>query len=198
MVSLLLLVSTFLVGPAEQKDVENEIVGIRREFKTIQSQLSEFKRHQRVLLGISAEGASITAYRDGEKVRKITVEALGETGKYLAEFFYNDEKLFFAFMQVIDYGGHIMETLEGKKLKNDVREEDRLYFVKDDLVRWLRFKKQIPPPNPDFAQKRKSVLAQAQSFLLLMKTPAPKKGEDTCDWNCGKQEHDHCVKYVCD
>lgn len=179
-------------------NVDDGVGEIHQELKRIRSHLSDMESTERILLGISAEGASVIAYRENGAIRKIAVEALGETGKYLADFYFKDRRFFFSHVRIIDYGGNIMEALEDKELRKDVVEEDRFFFADDKLIRWLKFEKQILPSDPRYQEKGQAILAEAWSFVLLMETSLPKEGEDYCDWICDQERDGHCVKYKCE
>lgn len=170
---------------------------IRQEVARIQSGLLSLQKTQRILLGFSTEGTAVTAFRENGDIRKITVEALGEMGKYLADFYFKNEHLIFSHVRLISYGGHIMEAPESKDLKHDVTEENQFYFDDGKLIRWLKFEELILPSESGYQAKGKSVLAEAQSFVLLMKTLPPAEGEDLCNWICSQKEGEYCVKYQC-
>lgn len=170
---------------------------IRQEVAYIQSGLSSLQKTQRILLGFSTEGAAVTAFRENADIRMITIESLGEMGKYLSDFYFENEQLIFSHVRVISYGGHIMEIPEGKDLKDDIAEEDQFYFDDGKLIKWLNFEKQILPSESGYQAKGQSVLAEAQSFLLFMKTSPPAEGEDLCNWICSQKEGEYCVEYQC-
>ena len=196
MVSLLLVSGSLLGAPV---NVAKEISAIRRAYGSIQSQKHKFSQLERTVFGRSTEGTSIVAYRDATgSVRKIIVTDMGEIGQAVTEYFFQGEKLFFVFRQSIRYGGHIMDTLNGKALQSNVAAEDRLYFSKGELIRWLKFKKQVPAMDPEFAVERKTVLDDAKTFLLLMKTPAPKGGENLCSWHCATGNNGVCKRFACE
>lgn len=190
-----LVISTLIACSAKTDDSVREI---HQELARIQSDLSTLQKTQRILLGISTEGAAVTAYSEKGNIQKIAVEALGETGKYLADFYFKNEQIIFSHIKVINYGSHIMETHKSEDLKERVAEEDRFYFANGKLIQWLKFEEHILSSKPGYQEKGQSVLAEAQSFVLLMKTSPPKAGEDFCNWICGQKENERCVKYQCE
>ena len=179
-------------------NLDDGIGEIQREIERIRSHVTTMQETQRVLLGISAEGAGVTAYRENGTVRWVAVEALGETGKYLADFYFGNEQLLYAHVKLIDYGGDIMEGLEGKKLEENVVEEDRLFLADGKLIRWLQFEDPISTSDGRFDERRQEILAEARSFMLLMETSAPEQGEEHCDWICDQEQDHHCVRYKCE
>ena len=178
--------------------VDDGVREIRQEFWHVQSSISTLQKTQRILFGISTEGAAVTAYRENGVIRKIVVEALGETGKYLADFYFENKRLIFSHIRLIDYGGHIMEAREEKHLRDEIVEEDRFYFADGKLIKWMRFEEQTLPYKPGYEEKGQSVLGEAKSFMLLMETPPPKEGEEFCDWICDRKEDERCVEYRCE
>ena len=58
---------------------------------------------ERILTGTSAEGASVTAYRDGSAIRRIHVEALNETGYSLCEYQFSGAGLVAARVRIYGY-----------------------------------------------------------------------------------------------
>ena len=177
--------------------VYDEIGEIRREVDRIQSQLSDLQQTERILLGVSAEGASVIAYRADRSIRKIAVEALGETGKYMTDFYFSNGKILFCYSKIIDYGRDIMDSLEGKELEENIVEENRFFFADDKLVHWLKFEDAIPPSNQRYEHKGQAILAEARSYVLFMNTPLPEDREDHCDWICDREQDGDCVEFKC-
>ena len=182
---------------AHSFEAASSVNEIRQDVFRIRSSLSTCQKTKRTLLDISSEGAAVTAYSKGTIIQKIAVEALGETGKYLADFYFQNGQLIFSYVRVIDYGAHIMESQESKDFKAQLAEEERLYFANGKLIRWLKGKEQVLPSTPGYREKEQSVLSEAQSFILLMKTAAPKGGEDSCNWACVHKKAARCVRYQC-
>ena len=191
MLAVLLLSQTALAAsPADAVVLE-----ARRKFTEINSRESTFKQDARMVSGVSAEGAEVTAFREGTAIRKLVLEALGETGKRRAEYYFDGGRLFFAFIQTIRYDSHIMETLSGKTLKEKVSGEDRLYFADGKLVRWLDFKKERSAKDSDWTERETGAQNDAANFVLLMTTA----GAAGCNpWDCALEQAGRCTKYRCE
>lgn len=177
--------------------MDNNVRQLRIEKKRIQSNLSTLDRRQRVLLGVSTEGTSVTAYRENGKIRKIEVDALGEIGRYLSEFYFKSEQLIFAHIKTISYASHIMETSENSGLDETVEQDDTYFFIDQKLIHWIKSEENVPPSQPGYKEAGKSVLAEVRSFIIFMETPPPEEGEDYCNWMCVEKENGFCIDYQC-
>ena len=160
-----------------------------------ESRLAQLAQAQRALAGVSAEGASVVAWRDGRAIVKIAVEALGERGKRLADFYYADGRLVLAHLRRIDYGADIAESLQGKTLRSDVVEEHRLAFASGRLVRWLEGGQPVARGDARWHTRQADTLAEANGLRLLMQTAAP-AGKD-CEWVCSRSQGAGCARYRC-
>lgn len=162
----------------------------------IESRLATLAQDRRALKGVSAEGASVVGYRDGGALRKIAVEALGERGKRLADFHFERGRLLYAHIRRIDYGADIAESLQGKTLRADVAEEQRLSFSGTRLVQWLEGGRPVAGSDPRWKVMQADTLAEALGYRRLLQTPAP-AGQD-CEWACTRTQGAGCARYRCE
>lgn len=162
----------------------------------IESRLAALAQDQRALKGVSAEGASVVGYRDGGALVKITLEALGERGKRLAEFHFERGRLLYAQVRRIDYGADITESLQGKALRADVVEDQRLSFSGGRLVQWLEGGQPVAAGDPRWKAMQADTLAEALGYRRLLQSPAP-AGKD-CEWACVRPQGAGCARYRCE
>lgn len=162
----------------------------------IESRLATLAQDRRALTGVSAEGASVVGYRDGGALVKITLEALGERGKRLADFHFERGRLVHAHLRRIDYGADIAESLQGKTLRADVVEDQRLSFSGTRLVQWLEAGQPVAAADPRWKAMQADTLAEALAYRRLLQTPAP-PGKD-CEWACTRTQGAGCARYRCE
>jgi hypothetical protein len=107
---------------------------IRTEAAAIDRQLRRYRQSERVLDGFSAEGGRMVAYLDGRAPRKVAATLFGETWRGTEEFFYEGDRLIFAFIVTEVYGtpqiGPVLARIE-----------HRLYLENDTLIRRVRSQK---------------------------------------------------------
>ncbi len=152
---------------AQNLEKSPEVEAVRARYAAINGRQAKLTKVEKSVWGISAEGASVTAYLDGLRVEKIVLEALGESGRWEAEFYFDEKELLvFAFLRDTRYAYPIGVThadVGGPKRK-DTKSEERLYFV-DDALRWWTTGQKREPAKGDAAAKEKEV--QTQAYVLL-------------------------------
>lgn len=189
----LLFTLLLAAGPARADSAPG--AAAERAAARTESRLAQLAQTRRALAGVSAEGASVIAWRDGRAVVKIAVEALGERGKRLADFYYADGRLVLAHLRRIDYGADIAESLQGKTLRADVVEEHRLAFAGGRLVQWLEGGQPVAAGDTRWRTQQADTLAEARAMQRLMQTAAP-AGRD-CEWSCSRPQGAGCARYRC-
>jgi len=152
---ILLIVLLFSSQVIYSSDGENEnIKNIKKMFAEINrksnSSYLEYSRFQMVDNKNSTEGGMIVAFVLKKKFKKISVKYLGEMGKYDADFYLKDNKIFFVYTIRTTYNAPMYLTKKQAKKqgidafdpKKSTKEENRFYFKDSKLIKWLDDKKQ--------------------------------------------------------
>ncbi|WP_109097099.1 hypothetical protein [Aquimarina sp. AU58] len=108
---------------------------IRSEYKTIRNNMTSYVKKSPEIELNTTEGGLVTAYFDNKDLRLIEIIEFGETGKNIAQYYFKNRKLFFAFDQQYHYNIPIYnEEFDANKTTII---EDRYYFHKEKLFLWL-------------------------------------------------------------
>ena len=145
----LIIISTFILLTSNflfAQDRESLVKDIRSKYTEIRANLDSYDTTMIEIWDESAEGGQATAYYESGNLKLIEVVWLGETGKNQIEYYFNDEKLIFAFDQDFDYNRPIYWDEEKAKENGDNEvfdpekttvKEDRYYFDNEKLFLWL-------------------------------------------------------------
>jgi hypothetical protein len=128
-------------------DTSAIIKKIRLDFSTINSRLTSYKKKSKDVFDMSAEGGEVTGYYDKALLVKLHSVFYGETGKVEIDYYFNKEGLFFLYKKETFYDKPIY--VKGFKIKNI--EENRFYFYKNELIRWL-VNKTVSPKSKTFKE----------------------------------------------
>lgn len=142
-----MLYSTLTVA----QSTNSRINDIRVMYNNIKTHLASYDTTMNVIFGESTEGGHSIAYYDKDNdIKLIEITWFGETGKRITEYYFDNQKLFFAVDQNIIYNRPIYwdkkeakemndkEAFDPKKTKVKV---DRYYFKNEKLFLWLDKKK---------------------------------------------------------
>jgi len=167
-----ILIATFLLlvsGICVADDAA--ISQIRQEYESIRKALPGLKAET---LGLPTDG-SATAYRDrGGNIRLIRVERFFESGKVSEEYYYKNGALIFSFYRRHRYNLPYHVTPESAKQsgvepfdpKKSVITEDRYYFDKGKMIRWLNDKRIFVKSNSkEFALAEQEVTTTSNETL---------------------------------
>ena len=111
--------------------LEDEIQPIRDNFKRINS-IKKWTKITTYETDDSTEGGYINYYYLNKSLEKIVVRKFGESGQYLAEYYFKDNQLSFLFEKVLDYNAPLYWK-EFDYKKSDIT-EDRYYFKSKQLL----------------------------------------------------------------
>jgi hypothetical protein len=117
-----------LATPADPVDAA--VAQIRARFATIERELPSYRCRTLELDGFSAEGGELRACYARDQLRKMTARFYGESGRAETQFFVWDQHVDFVFEVSERYTAPLSGAVSA-------REEQRYYFVADQLVRWL-------------------------------------------------------------
>jgi hypothetical protein len=135
-----------------QLTVKEKLREIRAQYGTIKHELPTYHTIERELTGFSTEGGTLKAYVDRDQIKSIVAVFYGETGRSYAEYYYDDAgELFFVFQKESRYDKPFGKVVHAR--------EERLYFDRGQLIRWLRdANKQVSPNRPEYQEREKSTL----------------------------------------
>lgn len=132
---------------------------IRQQYAAINRGLARYKKVKKKLSGFSLEGGDLVAYFDGPAVVKIVANHYGEGGKATEEYYYSKGKLIFVYRK--DY--HYDKPMSGKVVRS---EENRFYFDKDRLIRWINEAgKEVSAGSTEYQQKQDEYVQISNQLL---------------------------------
>ena len=161
------------VAPAQRPPRAAEdavILRIRAHFTLIERAASTYQCRSLDLEGFSAEGGSLEACYAGRELRRLSATYLGETGRASEQYYFWNDSLEFLFRKVEHYD----RPLSGRVSST---EEERLYWNRGQLIRWLQGKTRQPLTNAA-ARERSS---EARESARKLAACAAKGAESTCE-----------------
>lgn len=161
----LIFFTTQIIG---QDSDSGEIQRIRTEFKRIEQDFG-LSKQKTDFFDDSTDGAEMTVFSDKAGfVRKISVIYFGESGKFNADYYLKDNKLFFVFSQRHEYNRPYYWDENTAKENEDTEVfdiskttifENRYYFNPDlKLIRWIDENNKTIETDTILLEKRKEVL----------------------------------------
>jgi hypothetical protein len=144
---------------SQPRTVTEKLREIRAQYGTIKRELSTYRTIEREITGFSTEGGTLKAYVDRDHIKSIVAVFYGETGRSSAEYYYDDAgALFFVFQQESRYDKPFGKIVHAR--------EERLYFDRGRLIRWLRnANQQVSPNHPEYQEREKSLLEVSGQLL---------------------------------
>lgn len=146
------------------------ILRIRAHFTVIEREASTYQCRSLDLEGFSAEGGSLEACYAGRELRRLSATYLGETGRASERYYFWNDSLEFLFGKVEHYD----RPLSGRVRST---EEERLYWNRGQLIRWLQGKTRQPLTNAA-ARERNS---EARESARKLAACAAKGADSTCE-----------------
>lgn len=141
--------------------VEKSVTEIRKRVATINKSLPAYARGTKNIEGISTEGAEATLYNSGKGLKKIVAEIYGETFKAAGDFYYQDEKLIFAYFRLNRYDTQIGLSKPVKVVKV---EEKRLYFADGEMIKLLVGKYLVKPGSKQWEESKDDILRLSEQL----------------------------------
>lgn len=145
----LLIISTFLLLTSNcllGQDKDSLVSDIRTKYLETRANILHFDTKMIEIWDESTEGGQANGYYDNGELKLTEVIWLGETGKRIIEYYFNDGHLIFVFDQDFDYNRPIYWDEETAKENGDNEvfdpkkttvKEDRYYFNNEKLFLWL-------------------------------------------------------------
>lgn len=136
------------------------IDNIKKEYLEINSKGKRLNIIEKDLIGQSSEGGFVVLYFDNKNLKKIVNTTYGETGKEITEYYLNDDGLFFSFRRTYSYDKPI--NVGGSKISSI--KENRYYFFKKHLIRWLDNKRSVNSSSREYKYENANLLLEAENF----------------------------------
>jgi hypothetical protein len=142
----------------------DSIESIRAHYASINKNIKRYRKVEKDADGYSTEGGTITAYFDGDSIKKIAGHFYGEIGRADEDYYYWDDQLIFVFRKESTYD----RPLSGKVVAT---KESRFYFENGRMIRWLNEKgRQVPPSSSGYREKQSEYLDSAKKFGELARS----------------------------
>lgn len=122
---------------------------IKKQYAEINSKAATYDKVEKEVYDESAEGAVLIGYYEKKELKKINGIYYRETGKTLAEYYFNGNDFFFVYLKEFNYEKPIYIESSGK-VKSI--EESRYYFYKGDLIKWISGNKIISVTSKEFSE----------------------------------------------
>ena len=156
---------------AQNQTDEAYIKQIREWFNTTNTNVKICERKTKIIEGLSAEGAEANGYYLQNNLLKLTVLYMGETGKLLHEFYFNEKGLFFFFSQESKYDTNFSDP--NVKISNVV--ENRFYFREGKMILWKEDKVVKANVNSqEYKDKASEILLDAIEMQKKLEEPEEK------------------------
>jgi hypothetical protein len=149
-----------LVEQPQDFDKNEAMLHIRKMFAKINEQTKNAEIIKKDVMDESAEGGQLKAFKKDGEIIKLEMLAFGEMGKATKEYYFENNKLIFAFTKEVLYDRPMY--IEGAQISKTV--ENRYYFFKEILFKWLDpDKKEIQ--IEENSKKSNELLGEVKTYL---------------------------------
>ena len=114
-----------------QSATDSQVLTIRNKVAYTNHHLKEYKLQQ----GTSSEDRSTTAYWSKDSLKLIIDETYGEMGKLVAQYYFENGQLIFAY--IIKYDYNVPFYLKEFSFEKSLRNEDRYYLHNQVIIKWM-------------------------------------------------------------
>ena len=199
----LALICVACLAPASAQQQMPAVASIGHQVAQIDAAQPRLQLRDRLLTGTSPEGTSVEAYLQGDSYRKIVVEALGETGRTISDFYFERGALIHARVRQIGYKNYPQYDLSKvpphKHLTIDptdkILADDAYDFTGGHLLHWTSFGRNNPKTDPEFRRRQEKVLADADLYVRFMNTPPTSGAKSGGAWTCIRGADDTCATF---
>jgi hypothetical protein len=195
----LLIMIMFLQAMTASGDMlpdAGQLQSARNEAELIDLELSDMTIARRPLDGISAEGATVLGYRPQDAadttVRKIVLEAFGETGQQRSAYYFRNGKLFYAIETMFTYDKPL--DLETGAPARSLAEINRVAMEDGKII--ARDSKKTALGDKCLKYESRRLNALGKSLMLLLDTPE-NENAGACGWTCTQGELPACTRFEC-
>jgi len=178
---MIFLLCLFLIGctHSEQKNNDNvyftassidtaQVINkIERQYKEINAKIILYDKIEKEVFDETTEGALLTGYYEKGKLKKISGKYYRETGKTLMEYYYDGSNFFFVYSKIFNYEKQIyIDT----KAKVKSIEENKFYFYRGDLIKWIANSTEVPVTSDQFLQESKFLKEDFEKYRKMFVT----------------------------
>lgn len=146
---------------ASSTDTVQLINEINKERREINSKAAVYDKVEKDVFGKSTEGGVVTAFYDNKVFKKVITTFYGEMGKTVTEYYFNKDGLSFVFNVKYLYDKPIYE--KGSKIVST--QENRYYFLNNQLIKWLDNKgKSVNLSSREYQKEQKNLLEDVEEI----------------------------------
>lgn len=161
---LSLMLTVPVLKAQDSKDIR--IQHIRKVYADTEGALKKCTTVKREIEGQSTEGGELTAYLRGTEVVKLDAIYYGESGKAAEAYYLEEGRVVFILRTDIVYDKPLSGVVK-------TTTEERFYFAKGELIKWLdEAKKSVPLPSVAGSERGKELLERAERLLEVATKPA--------------------------
>lgn len=139
------------------------IKAIKKEYQRIQKHSDNYEKHQFKVNDFSEGGGRCEYFLYHKRIKKLSCSWWGEGDSEEYRFFFKNNHMFFAYTKYIqnDVRSYGKENASLEKIF-----ENRFYFIKDRLIRWVEGKKIISNHSKKFKQKKTDLIKNHYNILI--------------------------------
>lgn len=151
-------------------DTLRVINDIKKQYAEINANVAQYDKVEKEVYDESTEGAILIAYYDNKVLKKITGTYYGETGKTLMEYYFNGNDFFFIYSKEFNYEKPLSVDHSGKVASTT---ENRYYFYKEELIKWISGNKSILTTSKEFLEQNKFFKEDFEKYKKLFTDYVP-------------------------
>lgn len=157
---------------ASSIDTLKVINEIKKQYSEINAKASTYDKVEKEVFDETTEGAVLIGYYEKSELKKITGIYYRETGKTSMEYYFNGNDFFFVYSKIFNYEKPIyIDT--AAKVKSI--EENRYYFYKGDLIKWVSGNAVIPVTSQEFLEQNEFFKQNFEKYKKLFTDYVPEK-----------------------
>lgn len=136
-------------------------------FLSINKNDETFSYEANAVFQLAVTDMKVYSYKNYTKI-VLTFDARGEDR--ISEYYYYNDKLYFAFTTVAEYAKNKDEDEDGFDHTKKRIVEDRYYFNKEQMIRWIHDKgKHINSTRDEYKKKAEEILHDAKVYIKINK-----------------------------
>ena len=148
--------------------MKEALLPIRENFRRINTK-ENWTTIDRRTLEESTEGGEALFYYDNDQLEKIVVRHFGETGQQLNEYYLLADELSFVFERTLHYDRPIYFDDDATMVDEDAIDEQRSYFVKEELLHQLVSGDCGAPFSADYLKEEEKRIKTGFALLLKLR-----------------------------
>jgi hypothetical protein len=172
----ILFISLFFLSNSIFASSDSLVKTIRKKYAGINSIVPKCKKVKKDIWGESVEGGEVNGYYDGNDLKLAVVHLFGESYQIISEYYFDRGEIIFVYERVIHYNcPFYIDSLAAKEMGSKIFfdfakskvEEQRSYFYKGKMIRWINeLKKDVPSTLEEYANKQDADL----QYVITLRT----------------------------